>query len=55
MKQPLKLFVGDGARESDAAEMRKLLHGLDLMHERGEGTKAPVCAAKPSHNLTRSS
>lgn len=31
----LKLFVGDGAREFDAAaEMRKLLRGLDLMHER---------------------
>jgi transposase-like protein len=31
----LKLFVGDGAREFDAAaEMRNLLRGLDLMHER---------------------
>lgn len=31
----LKLFVGDGAKEFDAAaQMRKLLRGLDLMHER---------------------
>jgi len=31
----LKLFVGDGAKEFDAAaSMRNLLRGLDLMHER---------------------